>query len=1002
MSVRKTTALGPRNTRSPGDAETTKSVRRDSDRLIRNLPLIFIRLRAIRDKRGKVRDAVVLQSNPAFNRFTKGPRASPVGRPVSEIFPKAIELSSIPWLELFNRTLETRRAVRHRGFASTTGRCIDVTLYRIAGDEFIALASDITEQEKAEAGLRQSETRYRQFIEASQEAVLLFDRDFRLTYVNAKGAKLVGLPARKIIGRPTSDFTFPEDMAGHRRMLGIRRRGHASRYEQRIRRADGGARWVVISAAPVYGPDGAFDGSLAMLTDITELKNAETALRDSEELYRMLFEMESDALYLINADSARIEEVNQAAVDLYGYTRKQFLAMGAEDISPEPEESAKRIRAPGDIVRFPLVWHRKKSGELFPVEISSRFFQRKGVRYVLVAARDISERRRAEGELEAAHGSVRRSEEFLNSIVEQSPHAMWISDDKGTLIRINPAGCALLNITPEEVVGRYNIFDDNIARDAGAMPLIESVYRDGATARFRIDYDTGRVKGLSLRHSVTRNLDVTIFPVKDGTGRITNAIIEHVDVTKTARLEKALQDSERHFRNLVESAPDAIFVETNDRFAYVNAAALALFGARAPGDLIGAPTFDRFHPSFHEIIRSRLRTLEVDRRQVPRLEQIYLRLDGSPVDVEVSAIPFLFEGRQGALAFVRDISERKRIEAALRLSEERHRLLFQHSGVGIAYFDLEGRVLMFNRVALGYVKGKPEAFIGKTIEEVFPGEQGRLYMNHFRDALQRGASATHEDRVTMEGHAYWLRATYGIINDESGAPVGMQIIFEDFTERRAAEEAVVAALREKEILLKEIHHRVKNNLQIVSSLLNHQARLVKDPFVLELFKESQNRIKSMALVHDKLYRSQSLDRINIGEYAESLILYLFQALQIDSRRIAWEKSIQRIDMDINTAISLGLIINELVSNSLKHAFPGERQGKIRIAMAPGEEGMIRLTVRDDGVGIPEGLDIAKTSTLGLQIIAMLTEQLDGTLSVERDNGTVVTIDFHEPHYKPRL
>jgi len=229
-----------------------------------------------------------------------------------------------------------------------------------------------------------------------------------------------------------------------------------------------------------------------------------------------------------------------------------------------------------------------------------------------------------------------------------------------------------------------------------------------------------------------------------------------------------------------------------------------------------------------------------------------------------------------------------------------------------------------------------------------------------------------------------------------------QAIIRDVSERKKAEERILDSLREKDVLLREIHHRVKNNMQIISSLLSLQSQKFQGLEVVEAFRESQDRIRSMALVHEKLYQTRDLSRIDFSDYAKSLTSFLFKTYKTDETRIALKLDLDKVFLDINAAVPCGLILNELVLNALKHAFPDERKGKVTVELRESEAGTVRLTVRDDGVGFPEGIDIAQADTMGLQIVSLLTEQLDGRVEVKRDGGTAFSVSFKVPHYAARV
>lgn len=224
----------------------------------------------------------------------------------------------------------------------------------------------------------------------------------------------------------------------------------------------------------------------------------------------------------------------------------------------------------------------------------------------------------------------------------------------------------------------------------------------------------------------------------------------------------------------------------------------------------------------------------------------------------------------------------------------------------------------------------------------------------------------------------------------------------EITERKQAEAQFKASLTEKEALLKEIHHRVKNNLQVISSLLNLQSRQVTEQPMLEIFKESQHRIRSMAIIHEKLYQAPNLAQINFADYVYSLAGYLFRSYGINTTAISLKVNIIDIALTLETAIPCGLIINELVSNSLKYAFSPDQTGEISITLGPvmanfqtGAQ-QLCLTVSDNGSGLPLAVDFHHTHSFGLQLVNLLTEQLDGVVEVDRSNGTAIKITFCLP------
>lgn len=240
--------------------------------------------------------------------------------------------------------------------------------------------------------------------------------------------------------------------------------------------------------------------------------------------------------------------------------------------------------------------------------------------------------------------------------------------------------------------------------------------------------------------------------------------------------------------------------------------------------------------------------------------------------------------------------------------------------------------------------------------------------------------------------SYWLDVKIKPIHSKNSF-LGHLISLTDITRTKMAEERAQKAVKEKELLMRETHHRVKNNLMVISSLLNLQSRYVKDEDALNVLKESRNRANSMALIHERLYSFSDLKNINFGEYVRSLVGDLFKNYAVSTDTVKLEMAVEDVQMDVDTAIPIGLILNELVSNSLKYAFPAGK-GTLKIVFKREDENLL-LSVKDDGVGISAGIDIKKSDTLGLTLIRGLVEQIGGKLTVDSSHGTEVCVVFQE-------
>ena len=354
-----------------------------------------------------------------------------------------------------------------------------------------------------------------------------------------------------------------------------------------------------------------------------------------------------------------------------------------------------------------------------------------------------------------------------------------------------------------------------------------------------------------------------------------------------------------------------------------------------------------------------------------------------------------------------DITERKRAEDELiNAHKELDRLLLFNEALlsaiptPVFYKDREGRYLGCNRAFTEFMGVTPEELKGKTVFDLWPGEHAQEYHRKDLELMADPVRQMYDFKVRdKNGVVRPVIYAKGVFRDENGQAAGIVGAFLDITERKQAEEKIKAALAEKEVLLKEIHHRVKNNLQIVSTLLDLQSENIGDERIISSFRESQHRIYAMALIHESLYKSTDIASVNFGRYVRDLSQNLVNSYLAEPGRIDLELQCGDIDIAIDQAIPCGLIVNELVSNALKHAFPNNRPGELTIEFHIGENGMINLKVADNGVGLPENLDITNTDTLGLQLVNTLARQLRGEVRIEGGQGGtafVITFPSREP------
>jgi PAS domain S-box-containing protein len=339
-----------------------------------------------------------------------------------------------------------------------------------------------------------------------------------------------------------------------------------------------------------------------------------------------------------------------------------------------------------------------------------------------------------------------------------------------------------------------------------------------------------------------------------------------------------------------------------------------------------------------------------------------------------------------------DVTERQRAEEA----RARLAAIVASSDDAIIGKTLEGVITSWNAGAERLYGYAADEVIGKPIALLIPPERSDE-LPAIRERLRRGERIHYYETVRMRRDGQRLDVSVSIspIRNTTGCVIGAASIARDITERKQIEADLKAALREQEMLLREIHHRVKNNLQVVSSLLALQANAIQDPRIRAYFEESRDRVHSMALIHEKLYQAGTLARIDMAEYLRDLATSVVRSYRLGPERIALDIGVEAVSFNLETAIPCGLLLHELLSNGVKHAFPDGRSGTIAVTLRRQSLRTYILTVRDTGVGLPPGVDVRATASLGWRLIHLLAAQLHGTLTCESHEGTTVTLTFRE-------
>ena len=798
------------------------------------------------------------------------------------------------------------------------------------------IAVDITERKRTEAALIKSERHIREITDTLPVVVYEADETSHVTFVNATAFNLFGYTKEELeAGMSILQLVIDADEERARTMFSLRMgEDDVGRVEYTGRRKDGSTFPISVRGAPIR-LDGAVVGVRGIIVDITERKQAEEKVKEYTHTIQILNHI--------------VTEGNRA-------TEVQSFAEAATKLACE-------------LMHFDI-------GGIYLIDTDARYATLRYAQGLPKTARD-------------AIKKIPYHDVPYNAIlIDGNP--LFAEDYVSFLPQHAPLGAASLASVPlysqDTIVGALNV-------------------------------------GSATRYTFSQAEKDLLIAIGNEVGTVIAKL----------QADEALKESEKRIREITDALPVVVYeTDATGRLTFVNATAFDLYGYTKEELEAGMAIFQLIATADQE------RAYAVFRRRmsgedVGQIEYAGLQKDGSTFPVAIRAVLMRRDGAVvGMRGIIVDIAERKRAEE--RVKEHTHTIeILNHivtegnRAAGVQSFaetvtNLTLELLHFDvgtiylgdddarRAKLRYATGIPDTAaeaireppLDETPYAAFLVEPRPLFLDgHEVSRVPHAAELGLKSLAVVPLYRYdkiigafnvgsFKRHTFSQAEKELLIAIGNEVGV--VIAKLQADEFIRAALKERETLLKEIHHRVKNNMQVVSSLLSLQAAQATEPETIEILDESQRQIRSMALIHEKLYRSGSLAEIDFGDYVKSLVDDLLQMYNVPGGAITIAVDIENVQLGVDTAIPCGLIINELVSNSLKYAFPDGRTGDVTVALQCAN-GVHTLTVADDGVGFPADLDFRTTDSLGMQLVTALVNQLEGTITLDRTKGTTFIITF---------
>ncbi|HVN23237.1 MAG TPA: PAS domain S-box protein [Syntrophorhabdales bacterium] len=909
----------------------------------------------------------------------------------------------------------------------------------------LAMIQDITAAKDAELHLRESEEAVKSLLNATSDLAVLIDTKGKIIAANRVFAHRLGKQPEELIGQTVFQF-FPEEAAAFRQLQlqKVLVTGEPLLFEDTS--SDG--RSLDVCGYPLLDSERKVTRIAVYARDITETKEVIRALAESEAKFRQIFDSIHDGIAVWDVTTFELIDANKRFCEMYGYSLEELksLPLGSLSAGESPSERERRLSAHYTLANEGLsrlfqAEAMRKDGSTFWVEVNVKRIFMGGRESLLAVARDITERR-------AAEEALRESESRFRYLFDSVRDGIAVRDAQTLeLLDVNRRFCELWGYGFEELkvlpLGSLGAGESVEERRARLMTYYEQVSK-GTPALYewaarRKDGSTFWVE-LNGTKITMGNRDCLLLVIRDITerrkaqealrgseeaalrlaqetaviaelGRIMNSSLDLEEVyERFAEEVRKLIPFDRILINLINKQDGTLTTAYTAGMVVegrIKGVVLPIEGSITEQMLhTGAPVIiesesvgevlDRY-PSliyaFEAGLHSRLSVPLLTRGEVIGSLALWSKQPHAYREREARLAENVASQIAGTVSNAELFRERSRAEEALRVSEEGYRSLVETSPDAIFLHD-GGKFLYVNPAAVRlYGALSAKEMYGLNAFDIIHPDDRESIQNRTHFIMTTGLPVPLKEIriVRRDGSTVHVEAT-AAISYYQGKKV-IQVIQRDITERKRAEEKIKASLAEKEVLLKEIHHRVKNNLQIISSLLYLQSTRTDHTEAVSALQESRTRIKSMALIHERLYASPDLASVDMGKYTKNLVSDLQQSYLPEDGHIRLRLNLEAISLGINEAIPCGLIINELVSNALKHAFQKGQPGEIKVELKRTETKQVRLIVSDNGIGFPQEIDFRKSPSLGLTLINSLVDQLNGTIRLDRGNGTTFTITF---------
>jgi PAS domain S-box-containing protein len=855
---------------------------------------------------------------------------------------------------------------------------------------FLAMIQDITERKENEEELLKKQKFIEGLIESMNDGISVINPDGKMIMCNKALCVISGFDRDELIGHyPPFPYRASDGRQSLSGLFSKSSRGECSELEIEFTRKDGERIPILLTPSVMTDDGGKTTCHIVSIKDMSDWKKTEEYMR----LLKYSVDVSHNDVCWLDIDG-RIVFVNEASCKSLGYSKEELLNMTVFDINPviDPgtwKSFCEKLRVENFIVNESV--HRRKDGTTFPVEISTTYLKFKQKEFFNGITRNISSRNQV-------YEALKESEERYRMITEMATDYFLkldvIDGNKDIVVEYASENFKKTTGRNTDDLKRPGVWEKIFHPDD--FPSVKIFFR-----RMLVSGNPDTVECRTILHGKTRWIEIMATPKRYASGKVESIMAAIKDISERKRYEQTLVQNEEKFRDLVENLSEVVFkIDAGGTITYVSPRCEPVTGYK-PEEIIGKsyryivtetdlPVVDS---SYNEVLTGKLGTSEFR----------FTAKNGSTGWARTSSKPIMENNIvTGVYGIFSDISEKKRSDFALQNSEARLSNAISLAHLGSWEYDVIQDEFTFNdafydifKTTAERVGGYKMSFREYARRFVHP-DDNRFILEESRNTIENGdaySSRQIEHRIIYaNGETGYINVRFFVERDDKGNTVRTYGVNQDITEQKNAENKTMKMLEERELLLTEVHHRIKNDMNIICSMLMIQIDSCVDPEIKDVLMETEARINVMFNIYNELYTGKEFDNISLKTYITNLICNI-KYIYSDQCFSILDIEIDDIPIGRNISFPVGMIINEFITNSYKYAFTDRKSydNKIKLAVRKTETGAIFILVRDNGRGLPDNILRNESVGFGMKLINMLTKQINGETRLYNDHGAVLEV-----------